>query len=244
MKNDEIVALFSLPDNPTVHEGVKFISRGCGKLFTSSDPEGKQLGSGGGSAWLLAQAWRQSQQAGQESPGFGEWLGSRPRLMVHGSGESRRLPAYASAGKPLITVPELMGTPGQFPVQYLFNLQCRTFRSILNQTPSSYSLMICCGDTLIFNRSFLPGIPEVDVLIFGVQVSPEEASRHGVIVTRHGRSGVINRFLQKPSVEELNQLDKWEAYALDSGIWLFSLRAVKVLMEKCGWDSEKSVFRN
>ncbi len=58
MANDEIVSLFSLPDNSSLREGVKEISRGCKKLFVSSDPKGHQLGSGGGTAWILAEAWR------------------------------------------------------------------------------------------------------------------------------------------------------------------------------------------
>ena len=244
MANSDLEVMFSLPDNPALHECMGIISRGCGKLFTSSDPGGKQLGSGGGTAWLLAEAWRKAVKNGRSPLGFGEWLKSKPRLMVHGSGESRRLPAYAPAGKPLITVPELHGVPGQYPVQHLFNMQCHAFRSILGQVPDCYCLMTCCGDTLIVNRSYLPGIPEADVLIFGLPVAPEEASRHGVLVTRHGRSGMIDRFLQKPSVEKLNQLDKWETYTLDSGIWLFSLKAVKVLLQKCGWDFERSDFKN
>ncbi len=244
MSNFEPEVLLSLPDNPSLHEYMGVVSANCGKLFTSSDPRGKQLGSGGGTAWMLAEAWRQVRKTGRESVGFAEWLGSGPRLMIHGSGESRRLPAYAPAGKPLITVPELPGIPGQYPIQHLFNLQCRTFRSILGQVPDSYCLMACCGDTLIVNRSYLPGIPEVDVLIFGLPVSPEDASRHGVLVTRYGHSEMINRFLQKPTVEELNQLDKWETYSLDSGIWLFSLKAIEVVLQKCGWDFESSEFRN
>ena len=48
MTNSEIEVMFSLSDNHALHECVKIISQGCGKLFTSSDPGGTQLGSGGG----------------------------------------------------------------------------------------------------------------------------------------------------------------------------------------------------
>ena len=233
-----------MPANHRLDKSMEGIFRGCGELFISSDPEGKQLGSGGGTAWLLHEAWKQEAEEKDGSPEFGEWLHSEPRLLVHGCGESRRLPAYAPVGKPLITVPELADIPGQFSIQYLINIQCRRFRAILKQAPSSYCLMTCCGDTLVLNRDFLPGLPEVDVLIFGLQVAPEEASRHGVVVTGYGHSGEILRFLQKPSVDELDNLGRWETYLLDSGMWMFSSRAVNVLMEKCGWDFERSAFRN
>ena len=147
-----------MPANHRLHKSMEVISRGCGELFISSDPEGKQLGSGGGTAWLLHEAWKQEAEEKGESPEFGEWLQSEPRLIVHGSGESRRLPAYAPVGKPLITVPELANIPGQLPIQYLINIQCRRFRAILKQAPSSYCLMTCCGDNPCPQQGFFAGL--------------------------------------------------------------------------------------
>ena len=42
---------------------------------------------------------------------------------MHGSGESRRLPAYAAPGKPLIPIPVFESITGQRPDQRLVDLQ-------------------------------------------------------------------------------------------------------------------------
>ena len=62
--------------------------------FCTSDPIGHKLGSGGGSAWLLQQAYRED----ADGRPFGDWLFSEQRLLLHAGGQSRRLPAYAPSG--------------------------------------------------------------------------------------------------------------------------------------------------
>lgn len=57
--------------------------------FATSDPPGVKLGSGGGTVHLLAEAWRATSG---ELP-FEEWLADSPKLIIHGGGQSRRLPA-------------------------------------------------------------------------------------------------------------------------------------------------------
>src|SRR5207247_6164474 len=69
--------------------------------FAASDPAGKPLGSGGGTAHLLAQAWR-SMPLGES---FRRWIGESRKLILHGGGLSRRLAAYAATGKLLRQVP-------------------------------------------------------------------------------------------------------------------------------------------
>ncbi|MBL7076281.1 MAG: hypothetical protein ISS31_02310, partial [Kiritimatiellae bacterium] len=65
--------------------------------FVTSDPPGAQLGSGGGTAHLLTAAWQDK----QTDAGFTDWLRDTRKLIIHGSGQSRRLPGYAASGKPL-----------------------------------------------------------------------------------------------------------------------------------------------
>ena len=86
------------------------------RAFVASDPPGRQLGSGGGTAHLLAAAWNAARTAAR-APGcaFDEWLRESRKLIVHGSGESRRLPAYAAAGKLLLPLPLLPGMPPSRP---------------------------------------------------------------------------------------------------------------------------------
>jgi len=69
--------------------------------FCTSDPAGKKVGSGGGTAHLLIECWK------NESSGkpFEKWLKREKRILIHGGGQSRRLPSYAHMGKLLIPVP-------------------------------------------------------------------------------------------------------------------------------------------
>src|SRR5690242_4016309 len=56
--------------------------------FASCDPPGMPLGSGGGTANLLAEAWRET----GASESFSGWLKQSRKLIIHGGGQSRRLP--------------------------------------------------------------------------------------------------------------------------------------------------------
>ena len=78
--------LLSLPPNMCVHLA------GCEpavahRAFATYDPPGRQLGSGGGTAYVLEQAWRASGE-----PSFSRWLEQSGKRIVHGGGESRPLP--------------------------------------------------------------------------------------------------------------------------------------------------------
>ena len=77
--------------------------------FAASDPPGQSLGSGGGTANLLAEAWRAT------APGepFAAWLRQSRKLILHAGGLSRRLPAYAPVGKLLMPLPVLRWSRGQ-----------------------------------------------------------------------------------------------------------------------------------
>ena len=139
--------------------------------YVDSDPPGRQLGSGGGTAHLLYRAWKNL------SPGatFSDWLGISRKLIIHASGQSRRLPAYAAEGKARIPVP-MMESAGQTYTQTLVDLQADAFIHILRHAPATYRLCVTCGDTLLRCPHAMPIFPEADVLIIGVPSSPEEAA--------------------------------------------------------------------
>ena len=87
--------------------------------YCGSDPEGKKVGSGGGSAHLLWSAYEDSAKAGSME----EWLQERKRLVIHSGGESRRLPAYAPYGKSLLPMPVFRWSKGQHLDQKLLDFQ-------------------------------------------------------------------------------------------------------------------------
>ena len=88
--------LLSLPPNlVSCFHDVTGYSRN--EWFCSNDPIGSKLGSGGGSVWLLEEAYR----ASGTKQTIDEWIASERRLLLHAGGQSRRLPAYAPSGKVL-----------------------------------------------------------------------------------------------------------------------------------------------
>ena len=211
-------------------------------VFATSDPPGTQLGSGGGTAHLLMEAWRH-REPGPEAPvTFNDWLRDSRKLLIHGSGQSRRLPAYAAEGKPLTPVPPTRDETGQRPDKVLLDMQRRAYDRFLRHAPDSYRVMVTCGDVMIHFRHWLPVYPDVDVLLVGLTVSPEEAQAHGVLICPASQPGVLNYFLQKPPAEELDRLSASYSFYLDAGVWLLSEKAVNVLMAKCGWSDEAQGF--
>lgn len=207
--------------------------------FAGGDPPGRQLGSGGGTAHLLAEAWRALAPAGSR---LLDWIAGERTLVVHASGQSRRLPAYAAEGKARLPVPPFADAAGQVPGQTLVDAQLSDFAHLLRHAPESYCLAVACGDTLVRAASAAPVFPEADVLVVGIPSSPEEASSHGVLFGAGAASGEIELFLQKPPPARIAELAAQHPFSLDSGVWLFSRRAVAVLLAKCGWNDATQSF--
>ena len=122
----------------------------------SCDPPGSRLGSGGGTAHLLADAWRRT---GADSD-FGSWLSSSQKLVVHAGGQSRRLPAYAATGKVLIPIPVFRWSTGQRLDQKLLDVQIPFYRSLLAVAPGTSRVMVTSGDVLIRCDGAAPPLPE------------------------------------------------------------------------------------
>ena len=207
--------------------------------FCTNDPVGKKLGSGGGSTWLLTAAYRDwQQQQGGETADFDTWLASEQRILLHAGGQSRRLPAYAPSGKILTPIPVFRWERGQRLEQDLLSLQIPLYERIMKKAPKTIHTMIVSGDVYIRATKPLQQIPEADVICYGLWLTPEIASHHGVYVSSRQHPTTLEYMLQKPSVQTLGELQKDHFYLTDIGIWLFSDRAVKRLMERSVRDGE------
>lgn len=213
--------------------------------FCTHDPIDQKLGSGGGSAWLLWQAYASTD--GQESirqnartfgewlrkgEPFGEWLRKEKRILLHAGGQSRRLPAYAPSGKILTPIPVFRWERGQRLSQDLLSLQVPLYEQMMQAAPEDMHTMIVSGDVLIRATQPLQPIPEADVVCYGLWLGPDIAKDHGVFVSDRRSPSVLKCMLQKPSVQQLGQLQKDHFYLTDIGVWLLSDRAVEVLMRK------------
>ena len=206
--------------------------------FAAGDPPGQKLGSGGGTAHLLVEAWRAT--GGGKS--FDDWLNGSRKLIVHGAGESRRLPAYAAVGKPLLPVPPFADTGGPQIPQTLLDLQLPFCERVFRHASERAAVLIASGDTLLRFGENLPPLPDVDVLGFGMSVSPEQAARHGVFFVPKAELSELAFFLQKPSPARIHELVADYDFLVDTGLWVLSARAVDVLLRRCAWNAACGEF--
>ena len=204
--------------------------------YATSDPPGTKLGSGGGTAHLLASAWEET----GEGRGFGEWLAAGRKLIVHGGGRSRRLPAYAAVGKPLIPMPVFRWSRGQRLSQTLLDLQWPGYERILRA--GSHPVLVTSGDVLLRFGQQLPVFPAADVVGLGMWVTPERARDFGVFCLSRADPGRLEFFLQKPTVARIRELSGEYLCLVDTGMWLVSARAAGVLMAKSGWKETEESF--
>ena len=198
------------------------------EYFCTCDPEGHRVGSGGGSTWLLEQAWRA--EAGTAP--FDEWLSGEKRVLIHAGGQSRRLPAYAPSGKILTPIPVFRWERGQRLAQDLLSLQLPLYEHMMQLAPRNINTMIVSGDVLVRTTQPLGPIPDADVVCYGLWLDASVAKNHGVFVSDRRTPQVLKQMLQKPSVEQLHELQKQHYYLTDIGVWLLSDRAVRLLKER------------
>lgn len=211
--------------------------------FCTNDPVGHKLGSGGGTANLLLEAYNVECGIGSASDNidenggqhlqFNEWLHDEKRILLHAGGQSRRLPAYAPSGKILTPIPIFRWERGQRLSQNLLSLQVSLYEKIMDVSPAGLHTMVVSGDVYIRATQPLQSIPNADVVCYGLWLGPEIAKNHGVFVSSKQTPSRLECMLQKPSVEQLGKLMKDHFYLTDIGVWLLSDKAVNVLMEHC-----------
>lgn len=213
--------LLSLPPNlvSAFHE-LENVERT--EWFCTSDPVGMKLGSGGGTTWLLRQ-WYKEQNTEHST---------EKRILLHAGGQSRRLPGYAPSGKILTPIPVLRWARGQKLGQNLLSLQLPLYEKIMERAPENLCTLIASGDVYIRAEKPLQDIPDADVVCYGLWVDPVLATHHGVFVSDRKHPEALDFMLQKPSLQELENLSKTHLFLMDIGIWLLSDRAVELLMKR------------
>lgn len=220
--------LLSLPPNVVASfHNITGLSRE--EYYCTSDPADRKLGSGGGTAWLLASA--HADEGGNTD--FADWLKKEKRVLVHAGGQSRRLPAYAPSGKVLTPVPVFRWARGQRIDQSLLDLQLPLYHSILDKAPESLHTLIVSGDVLIRATEPLQTIPDADVVCYGLWGDPHQMSHHGVFLIDRNHPGRLDFMLQKPSTTVQAQYASSHLMLMDIGVWLLSDKAVELLCKKC-----------
>ena len=259
--------LLSLPPN-LVQKGIKgdtvfhdITGLSADEFFCTCDPDGHRVGSGGGTAWLLWQAFFneefldepsgkaerriKNEESAFRSSLFSDWLAAEKRILLHAGGQSRRLPAYAPSGKILTPVPVFRWERGQRLNQDLLSLQLPLYERIMQMAPEGLNTMVVSGDVLIRvggERPSLPPVPQADVVCYGLWLDASVAQHHGVFIADRHTPQVLKQMLQKPSIERLAEMQRQHFYLTDIGIWLLSDRAVRLLMERCNFSPLTSHF--
>ncbi|MCM1292609.1 MAG: bifunctional fucokinase/fucose-1-phosphate guanylyltransferase [Bacteroides sp.] len=190
--------------------------------FATADPVDCRLGSGGGTTWLLNQ-WEKTNPDADRS---------EKRIIIHGGGQGRRLPAYASSGKLLTPIPVLRWATGQHLDQNLLQMQLPLYESIMSRTASDQNTLIASGDVLLRAGEPINEVPQADVVCYGIWAEPHQASHHGVFMLRRDDPHRLDYMLQKPEVATLNDLSTTHYYMMDIGLWILSDRAVELLRRR------------
>jgi galactokinase/mevalonate kinase-like predicted kinase len=222
--------LLSVPENLSASFHTLFPEKQA-THYALSDPQNARIGSGGGTAWLLANHYKQSAAAD-----FSTYLNAGKRIIIHAGGQSRRLPAYAPSGKVLSPIPVFRWSRGQDLQQNLLDLQEPFYKELLEVAPDTSNTLIASGDILILPGEHFNHLPQVDVICLGIWADPHLASRHGVFFTPKSNQTELSFMLQKPNHSQIEQLSATHLFLMDAGVWLLSDRAIERLMQKCQWN--------
>lgn len=223
--------LLSLPPN-AVSKYLQINNLPSSEYFCTSDPVGHKLGSGGGTTWLLEQAFHAEAAPSSGAIDFSSWLSQEKRILIHAGGQSRRLPAYAAAGKISLPIPVFRWMRGQKIDQTLLDLQLPLYESIMRQAPESLHTLIVSGDVFIRSTHSLQAIPDADVVCYGLWVEPSLAKNHGVYFMNRQTPELLDFVLQKPSTARMAELSQTHFAMMDIGIWLLGDKAVDILRRR------------
>jgi galactokinase/mevalonate kinase-like predicted kinase len=209
-------------------------------LFFTSDPDGQKIGSGGGVVHILVQKYI------DENPGipFEDWLEKDKFLIINSGGHSRRLPSYSHLGKINIPVPVFRWAIGQDIDQTLLDFQIKFYNKILTNSPSGLKFLIGSGDVLLMSEDRFDDIPEADIVCFGIWTEDEVASKHGVFLCKRDEDYELSFMLQKPEKKILSGYLSEYFYLTDSGLWLLSSKAMKILFKSAGLTNLTNPGRN
>ncbi len=212
------------------------------EFFVFADPNGKRIGSGGSTIYVLYKLLEHFSKTSQYKS-LGEVLEKRISI-IHSGGDSRRLPAYSPVGKLFFPLPtdffplaEKDGKMDGFVT--IFDL----FLNNLSYLPyqENGQVIVASGDVLLVFDGSKAVIDELGVTGVAYPGPFEVATNHGVYIVGENHSSdkpvKVSDFLQKPTYDELekcNGFDLANRAFIDTGIMNFANDAVKTLMDASG----------
>ena len=186
-------------------------------LLVVPDPGGRRVGSGGATLEAGFQAARHfAAETGPDDPA--SLLHGKRVAVVHSGGESRRLPAFAAAGKILMPFPRNDGRPGS-------GTMLEAIVASLAGATRGARFVVASGDALVMLdgvRLDLPGLVGV-----AQSASIERGSRHGVYVK--ASDGSVRDILQKPDEVEARgagAVRRGRMLLVDTGVLSFDFESI------------------
>ena len=207
------------------------------EFFVFADPQGKRIGSGGSTIYVLyklLENFCENTDEKYQSPQ--ELFQGKRILILHSGGDSRRLPAYSAVGKIFIPLPTSFPT-NKFVTLFdlllnnLMQLPCLNDGQIV--VASGDSLLSFDSSKIVFNDSGVTGLaypgPVEIAFNHGVYIAPPNQSE--------GNPRPVTDFLQKPTYDHLkryNGLDAANRAFIDTGVMNLGIDVIKVLMDASG----------
>jgi len=209
---------------------------GVGKTLVVADPAGKRVGSGGSTVQCLMTVLNHEQSTRAvpiSNPA--EWESALRKLrilIVHGGGDSKRLPVYGPCGKIFMPVPGDSDSP--LPTT-LFDRLLPTYLALPPSGDDCGQTVMTAGDALLLFDPERVKFEPVGITGLGCYATPEQAGKHGVFC--RGSDGTVRQFLQKPSPDvqrEKGAVDRYGRSILDIGVMSFDAATAVALLELCG----------
>jgi len=205
------------------------------EVLVVADPGGKRIGSGGSALYCLIEVLnRESCQNSHrlDIEGWQNILKDLRILIVHGGGDSRRLPAYGPCGKIFVPVP---GQSDRCLPLTLFDLQLPTYVKLPALSAGVGQIVITSGDVLLQFDPAKASFSEKGLTGLGCYATPEQAKNHGVFC--RGESDQVKYFLQKPSHAEqraVGAIDPYDQVLLDIGVMNLDAHTAAMLLKFFG----------
>lgn len=200
----------------------------CDDFILNSDKDGIFLGSGGGAIYALLSYLKSNSYSI-------EHIDYQRNIVINMGGKSTRLPSYASLGKGFIPMPlDKTRKGGWIDQLLLYNIKDSLEALLFRDKNCHYKFAIVSGDVWVDFKTLPPILPLTDVLCIGAKASIEQSSKHGVFIGEKNGPYTfkVHDILQKPSEDVLLQETKKSDFCIDTGIWLLSSKALKLLLNQ------------
>ena len=239
---DYLIVTASSPSQGTAYQEQLRLRRRLGLLagvrqaLVVPDAGGRRIGSGGSTLLCLMDILaRELAQTPERLADPAAWEATLRRLRIlilHGGGDSKRLPAYGPCGKVFVPVPS--ETDSAVPAS-LFDRQAPVYLALPPAPPGTGQVVITAGDVLLVFDPSQVRFAAGGVTGLGCYATPEQAVRHGVFCA--GPDGRVERFLQKPSPAEQQAhgaVNRYGQAILDIGVMNFDAATAVRLLRAAG----------